>query len=107
MKIADDISKLTTIPVEEVEYIINTINDCICYDLQESIKNKDEFIDIDIGIGTLCLDVKTDTIEYKFIPSTNLENNIKYTIDNNCCPLIKKLETSLRNKIYGAYKEFF
>ena len=107
MKIADDISKLTTIPIDEVEQILNCIKDCICYNIQESIKNKDDFIDVDVGIGSLSLGVAEDTIEYKFIPSNDLENDVKYTLENGCCPLISKIENSLRNKIVGAYKEFF
>lgn len=107
MKIANDISKLTTIPTDEVEKVISCMNDCICYNLQEGIKNKDDFLDVDIGIGNLTLSINNDTIEYKFIPSTTLEDNIKYTFEHNCCPLVEKLESSLRNKIFGAYKEFF
>lgn len=107
MKLADDISKLTTIPIDEVEQILNCIKDCVCYNIQESIKNKEDFIDVDIGIGCLSLGVGEDTIEYKFIPSDSLEDDVKYTLKNGYCPLISKVENCIRNKIVGAYKEFF
>lgn len=106
-QIEEDISKLSTIPLQEVQYIFNFIDDCICYNLQESLKNKEENIDIDIGIGTLILGIDDDMLKYKFIPSNKLENNIKYTLDNGHCPLIDKAEESLQTKILGVYKELF
>lgn len=107
IKIEEDISKLTTIPLQEVQFIINFMSDCICYNLQESVKNKEENIDIDIGIGTLVLDIDNDELKYKFIPSNKLENDIKYTLINGHCPLIDKAEECLQAKILGAYKELF
>ena len=71
-RIEEDISKLSTIPLQEVQYIFDFMNDCICYNLQESLKNKEENIDIDIGIGTLILNICNDELSYKFIPSNNL-----------------------------------
>lgn len=107
MKVVEDVSKLTTIPQQEVQCVVNAIKDCICYALQESIKNKEDYADIDIGIGALCLNITEDGVEYKFVPSKDLENDIIYTAQHDCCPLVHKIEESIRNKIVGAYKEFF
>lgn len=107
MKLVEDISKITTIPEEEIQLVLDCIQDCICYDIQEKIKNKEDYIDVDIGIGQLNLNISEDMIEYKFIPSSKLEDDIKYTLDNNQCPLINKIEKIIRTKILGAYKEFF
>lgn len=107
MNIIEDISKLSTIPQQEVELVFELYKDCICYDIHEMIKNHENHIDIDIGIGVLILDINDEEIRYKFIPSSSLENDIKYTLENDHCPLFNKLEESLHSKIMRAYKEFF
>lgn len=107
MNIIEDISKLSTIPQQEVELVFELYKDCICYDIQEMLKNRENHIDINIGIGLLILDIANDELRYKFIPSNSFEKDIKYTLENNQCPLIDKMEENLHNKIVGAYKEFF
>lgn len=107
MNVVEDLSKLTSIPNNYIQLIFDKLNDCICYNLHEQLRDKSEYIEIDIGIGNLLLYLKQDEVLYKFIPSEKLENNIKYTINNDKDILVSKLENSLQEKIISAYKEFF
>lgn len=107
MNAVEDLSKLTSISPNYIQLIFDKLSACICYNVHEQIKNKLDYIEVDIGIGTLLLYIKEDNVLYKFIPSEKLENDIIYTINNNQDILISKLENSLQDKIIAAYKEFF
>ena len=106
-KIEFDISKLTTFPVVSIQKILSRYQDCICYNLQERLDKINEYVELDIYIGKLIIRQNEDKIEYKFIPSSSFESDIKNTILTGESPLVKKLETVVQDKITSAYKEFF
>lgn len=100
--IVDDLSKLTTIPrdkldklVEKVKYIIT---DAVC---ENSVKVN---IDLDIGIGILQI-INTDCIRYKFKPSPKFEKAIYEAIVNNKNILQDTLEKTLAQRITRVYKD--
>ena len=105
MNIVDNISKLTGIPLKYIDKIFQLEQDYICYNIQQSFCNKQNNVDIDIGIGTLSIMVEEDNILYKFIPSISLENDVKKTILTNEAPIIKKLESNIKEKVLNAYKD--
>ena len=102
-----DLSNLTTISVASIQKILSKFQDAICFNLQESLETINDFVELDIYIGKLIIRIEDNKIYYKFIPSPSFEEDIKSTIENNECPLIKKLENSITEKIKSAYKEFY
>lgn len=105
-QIDKDLATLTTIPLASVQKILSKFQDCICYNVQQSLENINEYIDLDIAIGKLIIKLDEDKICYKFIPSKSFENDLLITINTGECPLIGKLENSVSEKITAAYKEF-
>lgn len=103
-KIVDDLVILTNVGKIVYTNIIEAILSIISYDIIESIKNKEDTIKIDIGIGILILSNIEDKIKYKFIPSSKLENTVlsSYKSFNN---LEFKIDKSLSQRIKNAYEE--
>lgn len=102
-----DLSVLTTIPEGSINKLFNKIPYCICDYIQNSRFNGDATTEIDIGIGNIYVNVDEESISYKFVPNTYLEENIKRTVRENKNPLQLKLEESLINRITHAYKDMF
>lgn len=105
MDIINNTSKLTGVPLKYIEKIYSIEQDYICYAIQQAFINKQNQIDIDIKIGTLSILIEEDKIYYKFIPSESLELDINTTILTKECPMIKKLETNIKEKVLNAYKD--
>lgn len=105
MQIEKDVSNLTTVPFSSVQKIFSRFQDCICYNLQQSINNKEEYAEIDIYIGKLILKKEDNHIYYKFIPSPSFEKDVLITYQRGECPLIRRLEDTISDKISSAYKE--
>lgn len=103
--ISTDIAKLTGLSINCINSILTIEQDCICYAVQESLLSKKKYADIDIGIGLLTIYVEDDSIQYKFIPSHSLEEDILSTVNSGEAPMIHRLEDNLKNKILNAYKE--
>ena len=105
MNVTDNISRLTSIPLRYIEKIFSLEQDYICYAIQQAFCEKQNNVDIDIGIGTLSILVENENVYYKFLPSQSLENDIQHTVSINEAPMIKKLEENIKDKVLNAYKE--
>ena len=103
----DDISSLTTIQKISLDRLAIQANKCICHDIQEAIVDKSSGVCINIGIGNLFIDMRSDEIKYRFEPSSKLENCIVDTVLTGKSPIIDDIEKSLINKVNTVYKELF
>lgn len=103
--VSEDIAKLTGLSINCINNIFRMEQECICYDVQESLLEKKKYTDIDIGIGLLTIYVEDESIQYKFIPSHSLEEDILATVNCGEAPIIHHLEESIKSKILSAYKE--
>ena len=101
-----DISTLTAIPEKTLNKILDkayvAINDIILEDLMEDKK----VAEIDIGIGSLYIQLLHNSIKYKFIPNATLEENVRNTIIHKTNLLENTLETNLVDKLTNTYKDF-
>jgi hypothetical protein len=102
-----DISVLTTIPYFSLQNLFRTLEDVISYDVKESLLDKENICEIDIGIGTLNILVTEDEIKYKFIPSKTLSEAVINSVQHKDSPLVIKAEQSLSRKIMNTYKDLF
>lgn len=102
----DDLSVLTNIKKYNFEQICDLSIDIFNYDILENINKKEPVTTIDIGIGILYIINDSDTIKYKFIPSSKLEKSIRnaYKGKNQ---LENKVDTQLGNRLNNSYKELF
>lgn len=102
-----DLSILTTIPYNNVQKLFDMVGDIIAYDLQESIKNKESKVSIDIGIGVLNLTLDNDEIHYKFIPSNKFEQELIDVVTNGNLNLIDNIEQTISKRVMSTYKDLF
>lgn len=101
----NDLSKLTTIPKNTLAKLSNIAQSIIASDVYTTmIKSKDDVAEINLGLGILYIGIK-DNIQYKFVPSGDLEVLLKDTINNRVDPLKVKIEETLVNRILNAYKD--
>ena len=99
-----DISTITTIPKEALAKLVQKAEWCICNIVDENRLANNLISQIDLGFGSLLIKDGDDDIEYKFIPSTQLEEGIRSTLVDKKNPLKLKLEETLVDKILNTYK---
>ena len=100
-----DIATITLIKFPIFSKLINVSEVCICDYVNTSQIKGSDIIEVDIGIGTLFINIANDEILYKFVPSKKLEKKLVKTIVDGKSPIIDKVENKLNNKILNTYKE--
>lgn len=105
INVVQDLSTLTTIPYSNLQKLFYRLGTIIAYSVQESLKNGEHLSSLDIGIGTLNISVNTDDVSYKFIPNSELEQDIVNGVLKSDIQLVNDIEEALRNKILSAYKD--
>lgn len=101
----EDICEITTIPVASMQKLFDKIGWCICNCVEEAKLNDQEYCEINIGIGNLLISVEDNSLCYKFIPSTKLEQSLVATIVDGKNPLEIALEETFVNRILKTYKD--
>ncbi len=95
--IINDLSSYTKVPVKVFKELIVDMNLCIGSAIHDAILQKEEAVVLDIGIGTLSVDLIG--MQCKFIPSKNLKSIIKKSISEKIDPIEKTVEQELINKL--------
>lgn len=103
--IINDLSTLTTIPIDSLNRLVNLTSVCICDAVEESKLNSEEVCEINLGVGNLYILISGDTTKYKFIPNKELETNVNTTICKGASPMSKFVESTLIDKITNTYKD--
>lgn len=103
--ILKDVSVLSTIPEETLRRLNEKESYCICSAVEESLLSGEQITEVDIGIGTLCIQHVGDSLQYRFVPSKGLEEEVKETYLSGKCCLSDKLDTALVKRITDAYKD--
>ena len=102
-----DLSTITTIPYHTLQKLFEKFSWVICDSVEESCMNNQEYASIDIGIGNIDIAVVDNSIQYRFIPSGKLEDNVRDTIEKKQNPLTKEVEATLVKRIVNTYKDLF
>ena len=100
-----DVSKLTTIPIRSLDKLVSKVCWCICDATEETLLNGENIAVVDVGIGQLCIQIDSDEIQYKFIPSAKLEKYMIDTVVNKKNPMVVNLESTFVNRIVKTYKD--
>ena len=95
--IINDLSSYTKVPVKVFKELIVDMDLCIGSAIHDAILQKEEAAVLDIGIGTLSVDLIG--MQCKFIPSKNLNSIIKKSISEKIEPIEKTVEQELINKL--------
>ena len=95
--IINDLSSYTKVPVKVFKELIVDMDLCIGSAIHDAILQKEEAAVLDIGIGTLSVDLIG--MQCKFIPSNNLKSIIKKSISEKIDPIEKTVEQELINKL--------
>lgn len=98
-----DLSALLKIPNKTLDELTDKVNLCIGSAIHDGICAKEEAIQINIGIGTLSINL-TD-MQCKFTPSKDLKNTIKTCLNTKIDPLMLELEQSLAEKLISVCEE--
>ena len=104
-KIVEDMSVLTSVPVTQLNSIVDIIDDAIAHSVFESLREKNKCCEVDIGIGILYIKYEGDAIKYRFTPSRRLEEKVASTVNNRRTHLVARVDASLKHKIGQTYKE--
>lgn len=98
-----DLSVITTVPKVALDELIDKEILCICHNICEC-KDEDS-IEVDIGLGTLCLKKTDDNIKFRFTPNLKFANAVKSSVNTGCSPLISMVESTLKDRLENTYKD--
>ena len=104
-KITTDLSKLSNIPEDCLERLFTVSGNLISNAVYEGMLAGDSVVEVDLVFGKLIIKTDLQDLKIKFIPSEELEIDLK-GINNGEHPILKtKLEKSVIAKLIGMYKE--
>ena len=104
--IVKDLATLTTLPVSNIDHLVEIIVDSISHEVLEGKLNNSEFVTISFGkLGKLLISITDSELRYKFIPSSYLEDKLITTLTTEESSLEKRLEENLDKRIISAYKD--
>lgn len=99
ININQELSILTTIDPQTFNKLDEKKVYCISDAVYKNMLSKNTKTSIDIGIGTVEINILNDCIKYRFVPSKFLENTIINTITKGQNELTYQLEKSLIRKL--------
>ena len=102
----EDISALTSIPVNTLDKLKKKTIYCICDSIEETKLRGEDTTVIDMGIGILYIKEEGDIVKYRFTPSKTLENSINTTLIEGKNPLVDTIEKSLVKRVTDTYKQY-
>lgn len=105
--ILQQVTDITTIPQHSLQRLTTVTNYCICNSVYESKLLHENITAMNIGIGTLFVENTGKALNYKFVPSQQLEKSLVKTLTTNQNPLVNKLETTFTQRIVKTYKDMF
>lgn len=92
-----NLSALTGVQSKIFTVLANKMNLCIGSAIHDAVMDKEDIIQLDIGIGLLSVNLVDMNV--KFLPSKELKAVIKRGIDDNIDPLEFELEQALIAKL--------
>ena len=99
----NDLGTYTKIPNKILNELTHKLNLCIGSAIHDAILNKEEIVIINIGIGNLSVNLAD--MQCKFIPSKDLKQAIKNSLNSKVDPLELQLEQALTDKLISICEE--
>ena len=107
MDIVQDISTLTTVQKSSIDRLCIQAIKCVCYCICEALSKNEKDLCLDIGIGSLFINIGEDSVKYRFEPSMFMDNSIIDSVLSGKNPVIEDIESSLLNKVNTTNKDIF
>ena len=105
-KLSEDFAMLTTIPKSKVDDLFEKWMSIICHNIKEQVLEQNSTVEVDIGIGTLFIQVSDEAVKYKFIPCAKFERAVRDALTNEPNDLlIDRVDEVLRERILHTYKD--
>jgi len=101
--IVNDLGALLKLPNKVVQELVHKVNLCIGSAISDAKLSGDQSVVINIGIGTLSIDLID--MQCKFIPSKDLKQAIKDSLNGDVDPLELELEQALAEKLISVCEE--
>jgi len=103
LNIVNDIGNAVRVPGKVMDTLIDTANYCIGSAIHDAILSGEPTTVLNIGIGSLSINLAD--MQCKFIPSKDLKQTIRKSIDEKLDPLEINLEDTLIQKLLAIYDE--
>lgn len=97
--INEQLTKLTTLPLNFLDSLTNIITYCIASTIQSSTEN---IVEINLNIGILKVLKSDEGYKFKFIPSQKLVNEIKN--GNSIDKLLNNFENKFKDSLEFFYR---
>lgn len=104
-KISTDLSKLSNLPEPLLDKLLGLTAYCISNAVYESLLDNEQFTELDMGYGTLIVKHDLKDLKLKFIPSEDLEMDLKNVNSGGKPELYHKIEKAVVAKLNDLYKE--
>ena len=101
----NDFSILTGMSINSILNTDKKVMAVICSYLNDAVKNRENEISVDIGIGDIVFLIEDDTMKYRFIPSKKFERMIIDAVVDEVNPLMQMLEKRCGEETLRIYKE--
>ncbi len=106
MNLLKDMSTITTINERDLSKLLDVAVGCINETIYEDlVVSKKDISEVDIGLGTLNVQVLDNRLLFKFIPCAKLSDAILSTVKNETNDLVTTLEKSVVERITHTYKD--
>lgn len=105
MELLKDLAEISGVKKFNLDGLTKLSLDLFSHYISCAKQENTNLLEIDIGIGSLIIRLSENEIDYKFIPSKNLEWAIKDGLVNKESILIKKANTLIGQRINKTYKE--
>lgn len=104
-KVSTDLSKLSNVPEEYLDKLLNVCGYIISNAVYESMLSSQDLTEIDLTFGKLLIKTDLKEVKMKIIPSEELLTDLKNVNEGGEPTLKHKLERSLSAKLMDMYKE--
>lgn len=101
----EDLAILTTIPAKQLARLGDRAGYCIANAVAEARLQNQDSIEYNIGIGTLCIRLLEQGIQYTFKPSAQVEEDVRAAFQGRTSSLTGLVENVLVDRITNAYKD--
>lgn len=101
--IVKDLSTLSQIPLKVLAEVYKKEALCIGSAIHDAVLAKDDIAILNIGIGTLSIEISTG--QCKFLPSKELKQTIKRSLEKKVDPVEMYLEKEIIDKLLIACEE--
>ena len=105
MDAVERVSKLTTVPKEELDRLMDVFSHVISDAVLCSRLDGLDYTEVDIGLGTLRILHTDDELRFRFAPGAKLQEGIVTSVKDGHSTLEFEVEGALKSRLLHTYKD--